>query len=280
MTMQAYELKEVLLSLRNVSLSFTAPDGTETKVLENINADVRDIQRAGCVTGQIIGILGPSGIGKTQLCRIMTGLQAPTSGDVLVTPKAVPVEAGLVGFVAQNYPLFRHRTVLGNLMVAAMRTSKSNDEAKDKAMDYLTKFGLADKWDRYPAQLSGGQRQRVAIAQQLLCSEHYLILDEPTTGLDPIMKDKVLDFIRQVASLHEENTIFVTTHDIHAVLTIADTLWLLGHPHNTQGTSVGGAHIVQTYNLIEREITWEPNVASTPAYAELVREIRARFDTL
>jgi polar amino acid transport system ATP-binding protein/sulfate transport system ATP-binding protein len=272
--MQPYELRDVLLSVRNVSLSY---DGKP--VLTNVNADVRDIVRPNCVTGQIVGILGPSGVGKTQLSRIMAGLQEPTSGQVTVTSKATPVRAGLVGYVPQNYPLLRHRTVSGNLIVAAKMAGADDATARAKALDYLQKFELEDKWDVYPAQLSGGQRQRVAIAQQLLCSEHYLILDEPTTGLDPIMKDVVCNFIRQVAALNEENTILVVTHDIPAVLTMADTLWLVGRQRDAEGKSIG-ASIAQTYNLIEREITWEPNVASTVAFQELAREIRARFETL
>lgn len=272
---QPYEKKEVLVSINDVCLSF---DGKP--VLTHINAQVQDIIRPGCVTGQVVGILGPSGIGKTQLSRIMTGLQDPTSGMICVgNGKKIPVEAGLVGYVAQNYPLLRHRTVLGNLMVAANRAGLPADKAKEKSLDYLKMFDLEDKWDVYPAQLSGGQRQRIAIAQQLLCSEHYLILDEPTTGLDPIMKDKVCGFVRQVASIAEENTIFVITHDISAVLTMADTLWVLGRRRDEKGVSLG-ASIVQTYDLIERGIAWEPDPTSIPAYRETQREIRALFETL
>jgi polar amino acid transport system ATP-binding protein/sulfate transport system ATP-binding protein len=271
---QVCERKEVLVKLDNISLSF---DGRP--VLSDINAEVRDIVRPGCVTGQVVGILGPSGVGKTQLSRIMTGLMEPTTGAVRVGVRLEPIHAGLVGYVAQNYPLLRHRTVLGNLMVAARRSGLSSDGAKDKAMGYLGMFGLQDKWDAYPAQLSGGQRQRIAIAQQLLCSEHFLILDEPTTGLDPIMKDKVCGFIRQVASLYEENTIFVITHDISAILTIADTLWVLGRRKDAAGNAIG-ATIVKTYDLIERGIAWETDVATTPQYRDAQREIRSLFETL
>lgn len=271
--MSTYELKGILLELKNVALSFGVKP-----VLKDINVTVRDIVRPDVTQGQVIGILGPSGIGKTQLSRIMTGLQDPSFGQVLVGVDRKPVQAGAVGYVPQNYPLLRHRTVLGNLMLAAKR-SMNEREAKEKSLDYLRRFDLADKWDAYPAQLSGGQRQRIAIAQQLLCSEHYLILDEPTTGLDPIMKDRVCDFIKQVSNLSEENTIIVITHDISAVLTIADQLWILGRVRNEKGESLG-ATIVQTHNLIERGIAWQPNPSSLPAFAELQREIRAKFETL
>lgn len=269
-----YVLKDILVQLQDVSLSF---DGKP--VLTNVSATVRDIVRPGMITGQIIGILGPSGVGKTQLSRIMTGLQKPSAGTVTVGAQAEPISAGRVGFVAQNYPLLRHRTVLGNLVLAAQRAGHAADVAKEKSLEYLKLFDLSDKWEAFPAQLSGGQRQRVAIAQQLLCSENYLVLDEPTTGLDPIMRDRVCRFIKQVSCIAEENTIFVISHDIASVLTICDTLWLLGRRRDANGVSLG-ANIVQTYDLIGRGIAWHEDPASLPEYLHLMRDIREIFETL
>jgi polar amino acid transport system ATP-binding protein/sulfate transport system ATP-binding protein len=269
-----YELKDVLVSIKDVGLTF---DGKP--ILANLSAEVRDIVRPGCVTGQVIGILGPSGVGKTQLSRIMTGLQEPTSGEICVGAKGEKVRAGLVGYVAQKYPLLRHRTVLGNLIVASRRAGSGTQEAKDKSMDFLKRFDLESKWDSYPAELSGGQQQRVAIAQQLLCSEHFLILDEPTTGLDPLMKDKVCDLIKKVSSIAEENTIFVVTHDIAAILSIADHLWLLGRDRDGKGISLG-ARIQHHYDLIERGLAWQERPQELPAFMEAQREIRARFAEL
>ena len=271
---KSYEYKDVLIRLENIGISYG-----ETKVISELNAEVRDIVRPGCITGQIIGILGPSGVGKTQLSRVMTGLQQPTTGSITVGAKSTPIYPGLVGFVAQNYPLFRHRTILGNLVQAALKRGLNPKEAEEKSMDYLKRFSLEEKWRSYPAELSGGQRQRIAIAQQLLCSEHYLILDEPTTGLDPISKDRVCDFIRQVSEIAEENTIFVVTHDIPAILTIADHLWLLGRQRDEKGKSLG-ANIKYQYDLIERGLAWEPNVADRPVFAETMKEIRAKFGDL
>lgn len=267
-------MKETLVRIEDVWVTY----GTKN-VIAGLSAEVRDIVRPGCVTGQIVGILGPSGSGKTQLSRVLTGLQAPSKGRVLVGSEGEPVQAGLVGYVAQNYPLLRHRTVLGNLTVAAMRAGATSKEAYEKAMEFLGRFNLSDKWEAYPAELSGGQRQRVAIAQQLLCSEHYLILDEPTTGLDPIMKDKVVEFIRGVSCLSEENTIFVISHDIGAVLSVADHLWLLGRAKDEKDAVVG-SRIVYTYDLIERGLAWEPNPTELPVFAELQREIRGKFEFL
>jgi ABC-type nitrate/sulfonate/bicarbonate transport system ATPase subunit len=268
-----YEEKDVLLRIDNVGVRYG-----DNVVLSGLSAEVRDIVRPGCITGQIIGILGPSGIGKTQLARVLTGLQQPTAGTVTVGPKGEPVHAGLVGFVAQNYPLLRHRTIMGNLTMAARRAGADLKTAEERATKYLDGFKLRDKADRYPSELSGGQRQRIAIAQQLLCSEHYLLLDEPTTGLDPVMRDRVCDLIRQVASMSEENTVLVVTHDIASILTVADHLWLLGR--TWQDGKPTGACIRYTYNLIDRGLAWQEKPSELPVFAELQREVRARFDSL
>lgn len=270
----SYEVKDTLIRIENVSLVF---DGKP--ILNQVNAEVKDIVRPGCITGQIVGLLGPSGVGKTQLGRILTGLQAPTTGSIKIGPKGTPVQYGTVGFVAQNYPLLRHRTIAGNLIVVAERVGHGRVEAKAKAEEYLRRFDLLDKWEMYPSQLSGGQRQRVAIAQQLMCSEHYLVLDEPTTGLDPIMRDRVCNFIQQVSSIAEENTIFIISHDIPSVLSIADTVWLMGRRRDGAGNSMG-ASIVKTYNLIERGIAWKDKPTETTEFTDLVKEIRAEFESL
>jgi len=277
--MSAYEYKEVLVSVKDVSLHFG-----EKVILKPTSIEVRDIVRPGCVTGQVIGVLGPSGVGKTQFSRILSGLNRPTTGSVMVRdtsepqanpPKMVPVHAGLVGMVFQDYRLFNHRRVIDNLLVALEHTKLSKKERHDKAMEFLNRFELADKADLFPAQLSGGQKQRVAIIQQLLCSEHFLVMDEPFTGLDPIKKDLVCELIAQVAGLHEENTIFVVAHDIAALVAISDCLWLFGRE-----PGVPGATIKKQYNLIERGLAWQPDIALTPAFSDFVREVRAEFKNL
>jgi polar amino acid transport system ATP-binding protein/sulfate transport system ATP-binding protein len=273
-TTRAYELRDTLLSIKDICLSFG-----DKPVLNGVNAEVRDIVRPGCTQGQVVAILGPSGVGKTQLSRILAGLQTATSGTATIGANATPVRAGLVGYVPQNYPLLRHRTVLSNLTLAAQSAGASAAEAKEKSYEFLKRFDLSDKWDAYPAELSGGQRQRIAIAQQLLCSEHYLILDEPTTGLDPIMKDKVCDFVRQVSCISEENTVFLVSHDVPVTLSLADHLWLMGRVRDETGKSLG-ARVVQQYDLIERGIAWHERPSDLPQFNDLLREIRDKFNTL
>jgi len=275
-----YELKETLVTIRDASLKFG-----EKTILRPTSVEVKDIVRPGMIQGQVVGILGPSGIGKTQFSRIIAGLQAPTTGTVEilnyyeghnnVSPQMLPTEPGRVGFVFQKYPLFEHRTVLGNLLVALERSGLTPKDRAAKAREYLHNFQLQEREDFYPAQLSGGQRQRVAIIQSLLCSEHYMVMDEPFTGLDPLMKDRVCELINKVATLHEHNTIFVVAHDIAALVTISDCLWLFGREPN-----IPGATIKATYNLIERGLAWKPDISSTREFSDFVNEIKAEFKNL
>lgn len=281
--MDTYELRETLVTVKDVSLTFKNDDtGVETLILKPISIEVRDIVRPGYVTGQVIGVLGPSGVGKTQFARILSGLQVPTTGEVMISQKGKleKVVEGSVGVVFQNYPLFKWRTVLGNLLVALEHSSLNADERKNKAMEFLARFELSDKANLYPAQLSGGQRQRVAIIQELLCNENFMIMDEPFTGLDPLMKDKVCELINKVASLDEKNTIFVVAHDISALVSIADTLWLFGRDRDVSGNVIPGATIKKQYNLIERGLAWHPELSATPAYYEFLNEVKNEFRQL
>jgi len=267
-----YKKDKVLLHASYVCLSF---DGIP--ILHNINLTIRDIIRPGAIQGQIVALLGPSGIGKTQLFKILAGMRKPTSGTVLVTEQLIPVRAGMVGVVAQTYPLFKNRTVLSNLMIAAQLRGHAKADAKAKALEALALYGLTEKAGMYPRQLSGGQRQRVAIAQQILSSEHFLLMDEPFSGLDPVMKDRACDAILKMSQLDELNTVIVVTHDIASAVTIADTVWLMGRVRQADGT-VMGATIIKEYDLIERGLAWHPDITKTPEFQSTMIEIRNDFN--
>lgn len=263
--------KETLLKAEGISLILGG-----NQILRDVDMEIKNI--AG--HGQVIGILGPSGIGKTWFSRILAGLQVPNSGQVLITEKAVPVTKGMVGVVTQNYRLFRNYTVLKNLTVAARQTGISPDAARKKSYMMLDRFSLRDKAKLYPEELSGGQRQRIAIAQQLLCSEHFLLMDEPFTGLDPLMKDNVCELITDVASSDELNTIIVITHDIPEALAVADHVLMMGRDRDDSGNIIPGAKFVKIYDLIEKDLAWHQDIKLTPQFSDLVREVRAEFRRL
>lgn len=269
-----HSMGERLLTIDQVCVSYDKP------ILKNVSASIDNIQREGVQQGQVVCLLGPSGVGKTQLFRCIAGLQRPNSGTIRLHGKDGEVKPGDVGVVAQHYPLFNHRTVLGNLMVAAAKSSKSDKEARDKSYAMLEEFHLADKALAYPQALSGGQRQRIAIAQQLLCSSYFMLMDEPFSGLDPLAKTRVCETIMRVAMTHELNTNIVITHDIDCAITIADTLWILGREMDAQGVPISGASVKKIYNLAEMGLAWDPDIQSKPAFFELSTHLKRQFNTL
>src|SRR5215472_7816904 len=141
------ERRGTILKATNISLTLN-----HNPVLRDLSLEVCDLYRPGFVTGQVVGLLGPSGIGKTRLFRILAGMDAPDSGSVLIGEKLVPVERGMVGVVAQNYPLFEHRSVTGNLELAARSAGLSRQDAAAKAYVYLQRFNLEERGGLYPCQ--------------------------------------------------------------------------------------------------------------------------------
>jgi polar amino acid transport system ATP-binding protein/sulfate transport system ATP-binding protein len=269
------EYGETILKVSGVSRTLG-----NTLVLRDVNLEIKDLRRPGVTQGQVVGLLGRSGMGKTTLFRILAGLEAPDTGTVLVEKECVPVRRGMVGVVAQNYPLFAHRTVLGNLRVAGRLAGQPNAEAVEKARGLLKRFGLDDQASKYPAQLSGGQRQRAAIAQQFMCSEHFLLMDEPFSGLDLLAVERVRGLIQEMAQSDELKTFIVVTHDITAALEVADTIWILGRDRDAQGRTIPGARIQASYNLAERGLAWQENITGQPEFLRIRQEIRDIFPKL
>ena len=258
-----YQKAELIFKARGINLSYG-----KKQVLRDIDVDVNNIVRPGIQQGQVVALLGPSGIGKTQLFRCIAGLQ-PFVGELTIFDK--PVRAGDVGVVQQAYPLMNHRTVWSNLMLAAHR----KPERIAQAETLLKHFGLLDKKDAYPLELSGGQRQRIAIVQQLVCSSHFLLMDEPFSGLDVVAKERVMETIRAVTTAHEHNTVIFTTHDIESAVALADDIWVLGREPEKQG-----ATIVKRIDLAAVGLAWTADVQRHPAFWPTVMELRDLFPKL
>lgn len=267
--------KDTLLDVRNVSLSYG-----DKQILRDVNVQVLDVERKCHVQGQVVGFLGPSGVGKTQLFRIIAGLQQPTSGGVFINSTHDPVKAGMVGVVSQSYTLFEHRTVLGNMVLGAMKKEPSRKAAIEKSMDLLNRFELTDKAHCYPDLLSGGQRQRVAICQQLLSSEHFLLMDEPFSGLDLVALEKVSKLITDVACLDTLNTIILITHDVSAAAAVSDHLWMIGRDRTPEGKIIPGARIQEVYDLVSMGLCWQENILTQPDFLNFVATVKERFRSL
>jgi ABC-type polar amino acid transport system ATPase subunit len=177
---------------------------------------------------QVLVIIGPSGSGKSTLLRTMNWLECPTGGEVVVDGVSLSHNQhhmnkirSNIGMVFQNFNLYGHLTVLENITLALRIVKKiKKEEAQKIARQQLTKVGIADKADYYPAQLSGGQQQRVAIARALAMEPKVMLFDEPTSALDPEMIKEVLDVM--LLLVKDGMTMVIVTHEMGFAKAAAD----------------------------------------------------------
>ena len=263
-----YKKEGVILKAENVCLNYDRP------ILRDVNFEIHNITRPNMQQGQVVSLIGRSGIGKTQLFKILSGLIRPTSGLVRIDTDLHPVVAGEVGIVPQNYILFNHRTILENLRLG-LKSAVTQVQEKDKnnmITEYAERFGLKEHLKKYPMQLSGGQRQRVSIIQQILTGNKFILLDEPFSGLDPIVKDKVLELLVSISTLNELNTLVIVSHDIENALAISDTAFILAQQEHKQG-----ATITETIDLIEMGFTWTDNIKENKNFQDLCAQMKYRM---
>ncbi len=183
------------------------------------NVVLRDIDFS-VSKGDVTSIIGASGSGKSTLLRCINLLETPTSGEILYHGTNINALKGgesayrsHVGMVFQSFNLFNNMSVLKNCMIGQTKVLKrSKAEAKETAMQYLEKVGMAPYINAKPGQLSGGQKQRVAIARALAMNPEVLLFDEPTSALDPEMVGEVLNVMRSLAA--DGMTMLVVTHEM------------------------------------------------------------------
>ena len=200
-------MSELILEVKHLSKTFG-----KNQVLKDIDFAVNK--------GDVISIIGASGSGKSTLLRCINLLETPTAGEIWYRGKDVAdrkVKAheyrSHVGMVFQSFNLFNNMTVLQNCMVGQTKVlKKSKAEAKEAAMYYLQKVGMAPYINAKPRQISGGQKQRVAIARALAMEPEVLLFDEPTSALDPEMVGEVLTVMQSLA--REGMTMLVVTHEM------------------------------------------------------------------
>ena len=277
--MTPYSKKEILLQTQDVSLSY---DGHV--ILRDINFCVRDVVRPGLLQGQVVSLVGRSGIGKTQLFRILSGLRKPDGGTVSIRERKPAetsggaievwqqrvVEPGDMGVIFQNYYQFGWRTVRQSLMLAARQNKELAGKEEEAIRDYAGRFEIGDVLHRYPAQLSGGEQQRVSIIQQLLKGADFLLLDEPFSGLDVCVLDKVTELLLQVSLSDELKTLIIVSHDIATAVAISDTVFILGREAGREGST-----LVKEIDLMERGLAWRADVRQERAFTEVLTEIKS-----
>ncbi|AZK48288.1 sulfate/molybdate ABC transporter ATP-binding protein [Paenibacillus lentus] len=189
---------------------------------------VKDVS-FGIEKGQLIGLLGPSGGGKTSILRILAGLEQPDSGEILFHGQRVnalaPQERG-IGFVFQSYALFKHMTVFDNIAFGLQIKKVPKAKIKERVMELVELTGLKGFEQRYPHQLSGGQRQRVAFARALAPEPQLLLLDEPFAAIDAKIRKELRSWLRDLIERVGITSIFVT-HDQDEAIEVADEIMII-----------------------------------------------------
>ena len=176
----------------------------------------------GVEKGKLVALLGPSGSGKTTLLRMIAGLETPNSGDIYIDGKRVndiPASKRGIGFVFQNYALFRYMTIYDNVAFGLELQKMPKKQIKERVTELLSLTGLAGMEKRYPNQLSGGQQQRLCIARAMAVSPSVLLMDEPASALDPISTAKVEELIHE---LKKDYTIVIVTHNMQQAARVSD----------------------------------------------------------
>lgn len=207
-----------MLTIDSLSKSF---DKGKNYALEDVTFNLK--------AGHVCAIVGESGSGKTTLVRLIAGLERPDHGTISMGGKVmaslgkfVQPEKRKIGLVFQEYALFPHLTVFDNVLYGISKVKNK----KDRAQEMLDLVGLEDMGQRYPHQLSGGQQQRVALARALAPEPSLLILDEPFSNLDAMLRtqlrNEVFDIIRKT-----KVTVLFVTHDTQDALSVADEILIL-----------------------------------------------------
>ena len=203
-----------------VSVKHLCKSFGDLEVIKDISLEVEE--------GEVVCLIGPSGSGKSTFLRCLNALETATSGEITIDGETL-TSPGVninrlrerIGMVFQQFNLFPHVSVLKNVTLAPLDRKKLDKAAANqRAMELLTRVGLADKADAHPIQLSGGQQQRVAIARALAMNPDIMLFDEPTSALDPEMVGEVLEVMKELA--REGMTMVVVTHEMGFAREVAD----------------------------------------------------------
>lgn len=203
-----------MIRLNHISKIYQLDKETSFHALSDISLSIKD--------GEMVGLVGPSGCGKSTLMHIMGLLDKPTTGEITINEKPVGtltdddlsiLRNKTVGFVFQQFNLIPKLTILENVLLPTIYARHNfDDNPKDKALQLLERFGIANKINSYPNKISGGQQQRAAIARALIMNPTFILADEPTGNLDSKNGNEILDLLIQLNKI-EHHTIVIVTHD-------------------------------------------------------------------
>ncbi len=203
-----------MLEGRNITKSY---DGK--KIIENVSVEVKN--------GEMVCVLGVSGIGKTTLFNVLSGLEKPDGGDVFLDGESIGGISGKVGYMQQSDLLLPFKSIAQNVMIPCLLKGMDKKEARKKAEEILKEFGLYQWRDAYPVQLSGGMRQRAALARTFMTECNVMLFDEPFSALDALTRSDMQKWFKNTVKKHGISTLFIT-HDIDEAIILSDRIYILG----------------------------------------------------
>ncbi|MEG0752745.1 MAG: methionine ABC transporter ATP-binding protein [Angelakisella sp.] len=217
---------DYMIEIKNITKQFTDNSGATLSVLRDISFTIEK--------GDIYGVVGMSGAGKSTMLRLIGLLDTPTSGSIEVRGQDIGTLTGkakidyfkTIGTVFQGYNLLMQRTVAQNIAFPLELSPHNKEEAAERVRGLLEVVGLSDKATAYPSQLSGGQKQRVAIARALATNPQLLLCDEPTSALDSLTTQSILDLLSDI-NRRLGITIIIITHEIGVVKQICNKVAVL-----------------------------------------------------
>lgn len=177
-------------------------------------------------TGEFVSLIGPSGCGKSTLFNIISGLDQPDAGEVLIDDHEITGRTGHVSYMMQKDLLFPWRTVLDNAIIGAEVQGISRKKAHRRAQELLPAFGLEHFADEYPAKLSGGMRQRVALLRTVMMKQDIWLLDEPFGALDAMTRDRMQEWLLEICETFRPLVLFIT-HSIDEAVYLSDRVYVL-----------------------------------------------------
>lgn len=188
------------------------------KILDNVNIELKD--------GEIISLLGVSGVGKTTLFNVLSGIIKPDNGNVMLRDEDITGKPGKVTYMLQKDLLLPHKRIIDNVSLPLLVKGIRKKEARQKVLEYFKEFGLEGCEYKYPCQLSGGMRQRAAFLRTYMSSNGVVLLDEPFSALDAITKANIHKWFLEMMNKLKISIIFIT-HDIDEAIQLSDRIYVL-----------------------------------------------------